>query len=102
MIVQVSSNRSKRRFRIAVGVQMRLAESFVSMAEVGRKIEIMLDQQRACERVISDSISAHPWIQERERHKQQQQQDKRKFRGDSRSVAGFNLLFHYRATHLQR
>ena len=38
----------------------------------------------------------------RERAQQQQQDSRREFRGDSRSVAGFSLLFHYGVTHLQR
>src|ERR1700733_5711624 len=39
------------------------------------EVKVVLDQKRSPERVISDTIAAHPWIAERQRQEKKQQQN---------------------------
>jgi hypothetical protein len=39
------------------------------------EVKVVLDQKRSPERVISDTIAAHPWIAERQGQKKNQQQN---------------------------
>jgi hypothetical protein len=39
------------------------------------EVKVVLDQKRSPERVISDTIAAHPWIAERQRQEKNQQQN---------------------------
>jgi hypothetical protein len=61
--------------RLAVFVKTILAEAGVGLLIVVSEIEVVLDERRARERVISYAVSAHPGIQHEQR-KQEEQEEK--------------------------
>jgi hypothetical protein len=65
MIFKVAGASSILRFRLTVAVAASLPKTVVGELIVVREVEIVLDQGRTSIGVITDAISANPWVQER-------------------------------------
>ena len=75
MIVQVARLRKLRGQYVAPLVRAPHAETDIGFDPIFSKIEIVLDQERTIERVVANSVAAHPGIDEWQRKKEQDDQD---------------------------
>src|SRR5437762_10344847 len=87
------SRRSKFPFRISLSIQASFAKSLVRVLVVRFKIQVALNQQRPRERIVADSVAAHPRIYQRQRQQKQDQHDpRREFRTNRDTVISIVVL----------
>jgi hypothetical protein len=79
MILKMAGARAKFSGRLTVFVDTIFAEAGVGLSIVGGKIEVMLDEHRARVSVISNAVSANPWIEKRKRKKEDSEKNSLRF-----------------------
>jgi len=98
VVVEMAGGGAKFGARLVVFVETRAAEAFVGVAVVFGEIEIVLDQWSAGEGVVANTVTADPWIEERETEKKEKKQQAL---GLTRARSGRRaevLLIHERGT----
>ncbi len=97
MVVEVSGYGAENGFRRAVFVQPGVPETGVSGLIVALKVEAVLDQWRAGEGVIADSIAANPRIQQGKRENEEQKEPSLRFACGRRDEVAHVLVLHKRS-----
>ena len=90
MVIHVARGRVLHRKKIPFLVRSSAAESRVGPEPVLLEIEIVLDEQRPAESVVSDAVAAHPRIDERERQDEKKSQNLVVAREPSQSASSLN------------
>jgi hypothetical protein len=75
MVIEMAGGRVLVGENVSVGIDSAHAEAGVGHEPVLLKIEIVLDEESAGERVISDAIAAYPGIDQRQRENKNQNQN---------------------------
>src|ERR1700745_3592768 len=90
MVIQVARGRVLHRKKIPCRICSSHADARVGPEPVLLEIEIVLDEQRATERVVPDSVAAHPRIDERQRKDEKKNQNFVVAREPSQSASSLN------------
>src|ERR1700751_4235473 len=90
MIIQMARGGVLHRKKIPCRICPSHAEARVGPEPILLEIEIVLDEQRATERVVPDSVAAHPRIDERQRKDEKKSQNLVVAREPSESALSLN------------
>ncbi len=74
VIFKMIRRRAKDRFCISIFVETRVAKTRIRGVVIRREVEIVLNQDGARERVVADTVSAHPRIDQCQRHHEESEQ----------------------------
>jgi len=90
MVIQMARGGVLHRKKIPCRIYSSHAEARVGPEPVLLEIEIVLDEERATERVVPDSVAAHPRIDERQRKDEKKSQNFVVAREPSQSALSLN------------